>query len=151
VLAFNGSAHQKGVTVMDRHVVLIVEAEILARHPLSEYLRDCGFRVVEAVTPDEARLFLSQDESRVDVMLADISGNGGADFDLGYWAHEKHPDVRVLLVGSLSSAAKQAGQLCDEEPSVQKPYDHQLVENHIRKLMAERDRNRAAGKQANAA
>jgi DNA-binding response OmpR family regulator len=144
-------ANGAGVIPMDRHTVLIVEGEILARHPLAEYLRECGFRVVEAVTPEEAHLFLSQDEGRVDVMLADVSASGGADFNLGRWVREHRPGVRVLLVGSISGAAKEAGGLCDEESSVSKPYDHQLVENRIRRLLAERDNNRRPDRKMTAA
>lgn len=35
--------------------VLVVEHDVLVRHPLAKYLRECGYRVVEAITYDEAR------------------------------------------------------------------------------------------------
>ena len=35
-------------------VVLLVEGDIIVRHPLAEYLRECGFTVFEASNGDEA-------------------------------------------------------------------------------------------------
>ena len=32
----------------------IVEDEVLVRMPIAQYLRDCGYKVVEAVNADEA-------------------------------------------------------------------------------------------------
>ena len=36
-------------------VVLLVEGDIIVRHPLAEYLRECGFTVFEASNGDEAK------------------------------------------------------------------------------------------------
>ena len=35
--------------------ILIVEWDILIRHPLAQYLRECGYKVLEAVDDAEAR------------------------------------------------------------------------------------------------
>jgi DNA-binding response OmpR family regulator len=40
---------------MSDATVLLVEAEILARGPLAEYLRSCGYNVIEVTGGDEAR------------------------------------------------------------------------------------------------
>jgi hypothetical protein len=36
--------------------VLVVEDEILIRMPISQYLRDCGYKVIEAASADEAMM-----------------------------------------------------------------------------------------------
>ena len=44
------------------HTVLVVDDEILERLAICAYLRECGFRVIEAVNPDEALFALQQPE-----------------------------------------------------------------------------------------
>jgi CheY-like chemotaxis protein len=34
--------------------ILVVEDDVLIRMPIAQYLRDCSYRVVEAVSADEA-------------------------------------------------------------------------------------------------
>ena len=46
---------------MDEDTLLIVEEDILIRHPLAEYLRDCGFKVVEASGTADARVLIGDD------------------------------------------------------------------------------------------
>jgi len=40
---------------MELETILVLEKDILVRQPLAKYLRDCGYRVLEAVDDDEAR------------------------------------------------------------------------------------------------
>jgi CheY-like chemotaxis protein len=40
--------------------VLLVEDEVLLRLAVAEYLRDCGYKVIEAVNADEAVMVLRQ-------------------------------------------------------------------------------------------
>ena len=42
-----------------RPIILLVEDDILVRHPLADYLRECGFTVVEAVNGAEAKAVIS--------------------------------------------------------------------------------------------
>ena len=45
--------------------ILVVEDEVLIRLVIAEYLRDCGYRVIEAVHADEALLVLRKSECPV--------------------------------------------------------------------------------------
>ena len=67
---------------------------------------------------------------------------GGGGFAFADWVRQNTPEVRVLSAGTIAAAARRAGDLCEEEPPIRKPYDHQLVLDRIRRLLAERDRNR---------
>jgi DNA-binding response OmpR family regulator len=120
--------------------ILLVENDILVRHPLAEYLRECGFRVVEASDPDEARHLLEDGSIAVDVVLADIGRQHGNGFALATWIRTNFPNVDVVLPGTVAKAAEKAGDLCEDGPAVAKPYDHQLVLDRIRRLRAARDR-----------
>jgi DNA-binding response OmpR family regulator len=122
--------------------ILIVEGDVLARHPLAEYLRQCGFRVFEAATADEARTVISEPRFEVSLVLADLATLGASGFSLAAWVREHHPEVQMLMAGTMAKTVEKAGDLCADGPSLSKPYDHQFVLDHIRRLVAGRDRAR---------
>lgn len=125
---------------MKQECILIVEADILIRHPLSEYLRECGYKVVEAANADEARELLSENKADVDIVLADVNPPGDNGFTLAAWVRANRPGLKVILAGTVTKAAEKAGDLCEDGPSLAKPYDHRIVLDHIRRSMAERSR-----------
>jgi DNA-binding NtrC family response regulator len=132
---------------MDKKIILLVEAEILIRHPLAEYLRGCGYRVVEAVDAGEAQLVLEEGELEIDVVLLDISEPSGKSFALAAWIQGNLPQLDVLRAGTVAKIVDRATDLCDQQPDVPRPYDHKFVDDRIRRLLAERERRRQEGGQ----
>ena len=116
--------------------ILIVEADVLVRHPLAEYLRECGYSVLEAQNPDEARQMLEQDDLPVDIVLAE----GDSGFGLAQWVREHHPQVEMIPAGSVARATEKAGELCEDGPAQVTPYEHKFVLERIRRMMAARKR-----------
>ncbi len=125
---------------MSAPTILIVEADLLVRHALAEYLRECGYQVFEAVEVGEARQILSDTTTSVDIVLADVNAQSADGFELASWVRQVRPDIQLLLAGAVASAAKKAGDLCHDGPALSKPYDHQIVLDRIRRLLAARDR-----------
>jgi DNA-binding response OmpR family regulator len=130
---------------MNKKVILLVEAEILIRHPLAEYLRDCGYRVIEAVDTEEARLVLDGSEQEIAVVLLDVSEPMGKGFALAGWIRDNRPQVDVLRAGTVGGVVDQATDLCQQQPDIPRPYDHKFVEERIRRLLAEREQRRQSG------
>jgi DNA-binding response OmpR family regulator len=123
---------------------LIVDADILVRHPLAEYLRECGYRVVEAANFDEARKLFTQRRRplAINVVLGDVNAPGAENaFAFAAWIRANRPGVEIILAGNTDATAEKAGNLCEEGP-LGKPYDHQLVLDRIRRALAARDRAR---------
>ena len=121
--------------------VLVVEDEVLVRVVISEYLRRCGYKVIEAVSADEAILVLQKADLRVDVVFSDIEMSGSMDgFGLSRWVHDNRPELQIILTGTVARAADAAADLCEEGPTLAKPYEPQLVVDHIKRLLAARGR-----------
>ncbi|HEY1862381.1 MAG TPA: response regulator [Roseiarcus sp.] len=127
---------------MKEPCVLLVDGEELVRAPLAQYLRECGYRVLEAINAKEALGILSEGSQIVDIVLADIQTLGEDGFGFAAWVRKNKSGIRVVSAGTVAAAARKAGDLCEEEPPIRKPLDHQLVLDRIRRLLAERDRNR---------
>jgi CheY-like chemotaxis protein len=118
--------------------VLVVEDEVFARMVISDYLRECGYKVVEATNADEAMTLLQHLEVQIDVVFSDIEMPGSLDgFGFAKWLRANRPEIDVILTGSLHRAANAAAELCDAA-HMPKPYEPQAVVDRIRRLMAAR-------------
>lgn len=123
---------------MSESRILIVEPEVLVRTPLAEYLRECGYQVLEASNTAEAKELLNHQEQPIDVVLADVGKGEDGGFALARWVRDNFPSVRVLLAGTISASVEKAGDLCHDGPALSKPYDHSLVRDRIQRLLARR-------------
>jgi CheY-like chemotaxis protein len=116
--------------------VLVVEDEVFIRMVVSEYLRGCGYKVLEAANADEALVLLDHPELDVDVVFSDIEMPGSMNgFELSNWVRAHRPDVDVVLAGNVTRAANAAAELCSTGP-LPKPYAPQFAADRIRQLMA---------------
>jgi CheY-like chemotaxis protein len=122
--------------------VLIVDGDILSRHAIADYLRHCGYKVVEAVSTDEAMTALGDPKLAVDIILCDIAAIGTqTGFELANWVRQNYPELEVRIAGSLASAADTAADLCESGPHLARPYEPQAVVDYIKRLRATRDRD----------
>jgi DNA-binding response OmpR family regulator len=122
----------------DSAVVLLVESDILVRHPLAEYLRECGFTVFEAANGEEAKAALNAPELHINTVLADMT-TAGSGFALRQWILKRKPSVEVMMAGSVEKAVAGAAQVCEDGPAITKPYEHHLVLDRIRQSLALRE------------
>lgn len=105
---------------------------------ISDYLRHCGYKVIEAANADEALILMQHLEIKIDVVFSALQMPGSMDgFRLSRWTRENRPTLDVILTGSVPKAADAAAQLCDESP-LPRPYEPQLVADRIRRLPAAR-------------
>jgi DNA-binding response OmpR family regulator len=125
-----------------RDCILIVESDLVVRQPLGEYLRECGFKVIEAVDTDEATTILNDGAVPIDIILCDVNSSGQLDgFGLSQWVKENNLPAKVILAGSVERAARKAGDLCENGPLLSKPYHHGTLFDRIKRMLAQRERN----------
>jgi CheY-like chemotaxis protein len=65
-----------GVVMSDRRVIGVRKDDELVGMPVSEYLRHCGYRVLEAANSDEALLLSHNPDTQVDVVMIDVGDSG---------------------------------------------------------------------------
>src|ERR1051325_8090552 len=88
--------------------ILVVEDDVLVRNLAAAYLRESGFKVIEATSADEAIRVL-----QADVQMPGSMGGLG----LAQWVRRERPWLKVILTSGAARTAKEAGVLA-------KPYDH---------------------------
>jgi len=123
---------------MQAPTVLLVEQDVLVRHPLAEYLRECGYRVVEATHYNEAHECLKGEKHNIDVALIDVGGPTGSGFALSTWIRSNYPTVKTMLGATVGKVLALAGDLCEEGPQAAKRLNYRPVLEHIRQLLANR-------------
>jgi CheY-like chemotaxis protein len=86
-----------------QQTILFVEDEALVRMDMAEFLRDCGYRVHEAATAEEA-IDTLQGKLVVDLVFTDINllerMNG---LELADWTLKNRPGVKVLVTTGVAS------------------------------------------------
>lgn len=97
---------------MRKATILVVERDILVRHPLAQYLRDCGYVVIEASAAEDGRQAFADGKLVIDAVLIDVHSPTEGGFALASWIRSQFPAVQVLLAGTVAKAMQSAGDLC---------------------------------------
>lgn len=117
-------------------VILFVEDDIIIRLNVADYLRQCGFAVIEASGSKEARTIIIAG-LKFDVLLSDAQLAGeDSGFALAQWVRRHRPNVKVILTATTAAKIEAAGSFCTHSPR----HDVQRLESRIRVMMSERAR-----------
>jgi DNA-binding response OmpR family regulator len=115
--------------------ILVVEDEVLIRMAVADYLRECGYRVLEASNAAEAIKLL--DAQPVDLVFTDVDMPGEMDgFGLAHWVRDHAPGIPVIITSGVPRTAGKAEELCKDGPLLDKPYHHQGLSVRINALLA---------------
>lgn len=116
--------------------ILVVEDEVLIRFVVADYLRDCGFQVLEAANADEAMRLLETDKVEVDIVFSDIQMPGSIDgMGLARWVRTRFPAIKIVLTSGNVRTAELAEDLCHLQPIEQKPYSHEALLTRLQSLL----------------
>jgi DNA-binding NtrC family response regulator len=119
--------------------ILIVDGDVLSRHAIADYLRHCGYSVVEAAKVEEAFVALHEPTLTIDVILCEVTTSGTkSGFELASWVRANRPELEVKLAGGIGVAAQTAAELCESGPDLARPYDPQAVVDYVKRLRASR-------------
>jgi two-component system, response regulator PdtaR len=123
-------------TIADPRIrVLLVEDDFLLRWPTAEYLRDAGYRVIEAATVNEGIVVMSSG-THVDLVFSDINLPGElTGHALARWLGKYHPDMPMLLTSADQSASRLISTGATRS-FLAKPYDLGEVDRRIREMLS---------------
>jgi DNA-binding response OmpR family regulator len=129
------NSNESGTGKSTPKTIMVVDADILARMAVADYLRECGYKVIEAVSGAEVHQVLAAGNP-VDVLLIDVLLHASEDgFALGRAIRSERPEIQVIMTTSAGKLADKAGELCDDGPLV-KPFHPQELMRRIQRLRA---------------
>lgn len=119
--------------------ILIVDGDIVSRHVIADYLRHCGYAVVEAANIKEAMIALGEPTLSIDVILCEVTELPDPScFELATWVRANRPELEVKLAGGVEMAAQTAAELCETGPHLKRPYEPSAVIDYVKRLRASR-------------
>ncbi|HLY07020.1 MAG TPA: response regulator [Rhizomicrobium sp.] len=117
--------------------VIVAESDIFARMVLAQFLRECGYEVLEAATSEDV-LAVLRSGREIDVLLLDAQISGGlAGFTLTRLVREQFPGTEIVLTFGVAKSAEKAGEICDKGPR-ERPYHPQEIVTRIKRLRQNR-------------
>jgi CheY-like chemotaxis protein len=117
------------------HTVLVVDDEAMVRMPIAEFLRDCGYAVVEA--SDAAEAIAAIDNEPVELVFSDIRMPGQMDgLGLARWVRCNHPEIPVILTSGYTGA-RNAPDSIPGVRFIEKPYSQANVAQRIAALISD--------------
>lgn len=124
-------------TVDAKPVVMVIEPEVLVRMAIADFLRECGYKVVEGVIAEDVETVLHSNVP-VDVVFAEVKLPGAIDgFALARTLRQTHPHIDVILTSGIAAAAEKSKELCEDGP-MKKPYRAEDVAARIQQLLQRR-------------
>jgi len=118
--------------------ILVVDDEALIRMAVSDFLQECGFKVLEASSADEAVQMLRSYAMVIDLVFSDVIMPGELDgFGLATWIRRTYPAIPVILCSGDAKKASAAKEMCADAPFFGKPYDLESVVAAIRTALAQ--------------
>src|SRR6202022_2316059 len=97
--------------------VLVLDGDVLVRMPVVQLLRECGYRVLEAASTDEAIAVLQKTAIPVDVVMSEIDIPGAMNgVGFAQWARSVRPELKILLAGTPERTVQNAAELCGAGP-----------------------------------
>lgn len=116
---------------------IVAESDVFARMVLAQYLRECGYDVLEAASSEDV-LALFHSGRTIDVILLDAQISGGlSGFTLTRQIRDTYPGTEIVLTFGVVKAAEKAGEICDEGP-LERPYHPQEIVRRIKALRQKR-------------
>ncbi len=126
-----------GEAKKDANTIIVVEPDVLVRMTIGQYLRECGYKVIEGAQAQDVWTVV-ESGVKVDIVFAEVRLPGDTDgFALARKIRQTQPTIDVILTTSVAAAAEKSKELCDDGP-IGKPYHPQDVLTRIHLLLEKR-------------
>ncbi|MGD9979332.1 MAG: response regulator [Hyphomonadaceae bacterium] len=124
----------------EKTTILLVEADVIVRFAIADYLRFCEMVVVEAVSADDAKAILVAGP-KINILLSDAQlADSGSGFVLAQWVRRHRAEIEVILTASIESKAQAAAMLVTRTPDCRPPSDAQGLATKLNGMLSERKR-----------
>ncbi|HWG77703.1 MAG TPA: hypothetical protein VN660_13045 [Steroidobacteraceae bacterium] len=116
--------------------IMVLEPDVLLRMALSEYLRDCGYRVIEGVKVEDVWTVIRTGVT-LEVLFASVQPDG---FALASKLRQTSPGVDVILYSGIADAVDKSSTICGRGPAKIRARP-EAVARRIQRLLAGRERS----------
>jgi len=116
--------------------LLLVEDEKSVRDTIDIYLRDLGYNVLVAETPDEALRLVEQHPNEIHLLITDVIMPGMNGCVLAQRLSEQHPTIKHLFIsGFTADVLAQRGTQINSVNFLSKPFGRDLLAGKVRQIL----------------
>jgi two-component system cell cycle sensor histidine kinase/response regulator CckA len=116
--------------------ILLVEDEPAVRELAQMVLSDRGYKVIEALTPEDAERLAGNNGAKVHLLLTDVVMPGMSGRELAKRLTGRYPHLRVLYMsGYTYNVIAQDGTLEEGISFLQKPFTPQVLAQKVREAL----------------
>jgi two-component system, cell cycle sensor histidine kinase and response regulator CckA len=116
--------------------LLLVEDENAVRHPAVEFLRQCGYTVIEAKDGLQAVEAAHKYSGKIDLMVTDVVMPGMSGGQLAELLADKYSDMKMLFVSGYSEQVVLRHKILDVHGNfLQKPFTLKSLAAKIREVL----------------
>jgi PAS domain S-box-containing protein len=116
--------------------ILLVEDEKSVRVTIDSYLRDLGYNVLIAATPDEALRLAERHPAEIHLLITDVIMPGMSGCVLAQRLSEKHPAIeRLFISGFTADVLALRGAPLDSANFLAKPFGRDLLAGKVRQIL----------------
>jgi two-component system, cell cycle sensor histidine kinase and response regulator CckA len=116
--------------------LLLVEDENAVRYPAAEFLKQCGYTVIEARDGLQAVAAVNQHNGPIALMVTDVVMPGMSGGQLAELLAEKYSDMKVLFVSGYSQTVVLRHKIPDVQTNfLQKPFTLKSLAAKIREVL----------------
>jgi PAS domain S-box-containing protein len=116
--------------------LLLVEDENAVRHPAVEFLRQCGYEVIEAKDGLQAVEAAHKYSGKIDMMITDVVMPGMSGGQLAELLADKYSDMKMLFVSGYSEQVVLRHKILDVQGNfLQKPFTLKSLAAKIREVL----------------
>jgi CheY-like chemotaxis protein len=117
--------------------LLLVEDEAAVRHPASEFLKKCGYTVIEAGDGLHAIEAAGKFPGRIDLMITDVVMPGMGGGQLAELLKDSRPETKVIFVSGYAETIVQNHQIIETRTNfLQKPFTLACLGRKIREILS---------------
>jgi len=121
----------------ERPIIMVLESDVLVRTEIAEFLRECGYKVIEGITANDLWIVIDA-KVKLDIVFSEVNLSGETDgFTVARRIRQTYPEIDIILTSGIEGAAERSKDLCKEGP-LKKPYRTQDVAARIHLLLERR-------------
>jgi two-component system cell cycle sensor histidine kinase/response regulator CckA len=122
-----------GNLLPDSATVLLVDDESALVHAIGEFLRECGYIVLDAFSVQDAVDLAKEHPGRIDVLITDVVMPDLSGPDLHRHILELQPDIQVLFMSGYAECLSHT-KLPADARFLQKPFRFSVLLENLRQL-----------------
>ncbi|TVV75751.1 response regulator [Sphingomonas solaris] len=113
---------------------LIVDDDPIILMDACDIIEDAGFRSLEAMTGDDAKVVLAGQAQKIILLFSDVEMPGDTDgFDLAHHVADNYPWIEIVIA---SGRIQPAGDDMPAKASfIRKPFNDRMIHDHLREIL----------------